>query len=272
MAKKDKKSSGLSLGRGAKKFKPAKPTVPSVNLLPPRLEFEKTKRLTKRSFAIVSAGFITSCGLLLGGQLVLNYFADEAVSAKETELAELDDRIGQYSGVESFVNSIETRNDLIRQLQGDQMNYVTVSNALFDVLPANATIANLTMSVLANQDADAIALAATCGPVVDPIGISEASIVGCLKSEVSVPVGANPAALAEALQASPLLVNVAVDAVVSDAPAPADGQPAAPASQTITITAAVVQEGLLRTAPAPVQRPTTDESGQEAGDDQASQE
>lgn len=224
---------------------PARP--PQVNLLPPRLEFERNKQITKRTMSVIAAGFVVSCLVLLGGQLVLNFMAQQQVTAQQDRLSAVEDNLADYTHIENFLNTIGERRTLVSQLQGAQLNYVNVSNAMFDVLPVGANVSSVKLSLLESSEGTPQDKAGKCGAVVDPIGIAGADIVGCFSATITAPLSTSAAALTEQLAASPLLVNVDISEVQGTT-TPAPGEETVAASKQLTITAAIVREGLLRDA------------------------
>lgn len=248
--------------RKEKAFKPAKPQVPSVNLLPPRLEFEKNKQTTKRSMTIIAIGFVSVCAVLFGGQLILNHFSTAAVDNQRALLEAKQEELIGMDSIAKFVESIEKREQLIRTLQGDQMNYVGITNDLLDAIPATGEIESLSLSVSKARTGSPVDLAGACGPVVDPIGIQDATIVGCLSATITVPLSADPAAMTGVLSESVYLVNVDIATMESETPAvEPDGVPAV--ERKFKITAAVVSEGLLRAAPVEAVKPPTETATEE---------
>lgn len=233
--------------RKEKPFKEAKPVVPSVNLLPPRLEFEKNKQVTKRSLKIIAVGFVITCAVLMGAQLVLNHFANAEVDVERAQLEQKNEQLQELNHISLFVDAIEQRETLIAKLQGDQMNYVSVTNDVIDALPVSGSIENISLNVLKSRTGTPVELAQQCGPVVDPIGIADAAIVGCLTATINVPVGADPAAMTQRLSNSALLVNVDVSEIRVESSTPGNDAPTV--QNQFKISAAVLSAGLLRAAP-----------------------
>lgn len=248
--------------RKEKAFKPAKPQVPSVNLLPPRLEFEKNKQTTKRSMTVIAIGFVSVCVVLFGGQLVLNHFATTAVDNQRALLEAKQEELTGMDSIAKFVESIERRDKLIATLQGDQMNYVAITNDLLDAIPATGAIESLSLTVSKARTGTPVDLAGACGPVVDPIGIQDAAIVGCLSATITVPLSADPAAMTGLLSESVYLVNVDIATVETETPA-TDPEGVPTVQRKFKITAAVVSAGLLRAAPAEIVKPTTEPAAEE---------
>jgi Tfp pilus assembly protein PilN len=227
----------------AKEIKIAPPTPPSVSLLPPRLEFEKNKRSTKRGMLLISTGFVISCVVLFGGQLFLNFQAQGEVNAQQEQIADVEDTLSQYEHLESFLSGISSRNTLVDQLQGSQLNYVTISNDLLEALPDGAVLTTLSLN-LSIQGKTPVETAAQCGPVVDPIGIQNAVIVGCLKATITVSLSASAAQLTEILSQSEFLINVDISSVNSEISN--TGETPLANTKTFAITSSIVQSGLLK--------------------------
>lgn len=229
-----------------KPFKETKPVLPTVNLLPPRLEFEKNKQITKRSLKVIAIGFVFTCAVLMGGQLITNHFANAEVAIELEKLEAKREELRTLNHISAFVEAIESRETLISKLQGDQMNYVAVTNDVITALPASGSIQSLSLDVLKSRTGTPVELAQQCGPVVDPIGIADAAIVGCLTATINVPFGADAAAMTQRLSESVFLVNVDVSAIeVVSVP----GSDTPTVQNQFKISAAVVSAGLLRAAP-----------------------
>lgn len=236
--------------RKQKKEQPPQP--PHVSLLPPRLEIEKRRQSTKRSLAIIFTGFVVAWGIAIGAQIVLNHFASVNVDTQQSNLDDAAAERSKYSHIQQFLDDIDARQNMITGLQGDQLNYVTTSNDILAALNGGLELDSISMNLVDSSSSDdAVALAGSCGPVVDPIGISGADIVGCVSATITGPSGVDVAALTERLSNSEYLLNVNITSA-TNTDTSADG---ASVGSTLKVTAAIEREGLLFEAPDDSRRP-----------------
>lgn len=188
------------------------PRLPMVNLLPPRLAFEKAKRASQRMFLVIGVGMLVASALLWVGQAATISIAQrdlDAANKKVTAaLADLS-KLGEES---SFFAALDYRLDLEKntlQSQVDQqkvLNLVSSSNSGATLGNASITMIDYLGDKNSNNDKDNKNPAAKCGPT-DPFAANE-NPLACLKFDGTATSRTTLNSISQKLIASGLLSNV----------------------------------------------------------------
>lgn len=193
-----------------KKRKEEKPSLPIVNLLPPRLALEKMRRSTRRNFTMAGAVIVMLAGLAWVGEAaviaVQQAALDEAKAVATTKSVE----IGKYQSVKDYFLSIQARKQIIQQRTGNKVDYEAVDKAILAALPAGAQITLLQVSGLEIDSSmkNPIDIAKQCGPITDPFAENMGTPIACLTVNGVIGSRTQIPSIALALQENKMFANL----------------------------------------------------------------
>lgn len=209
--------------------------LPIVNLLPPRLAFEKARRASRRTFGIVATGMLVSSALLWVGQAATIAIAQGELNAAQERVETANIQLGKLKEESKFFDALDYRINLERTMLASQVD----QQKLLSLLSASTSGATITKASIKMLDATSIQKgadkqakenpASRCGPIENPFDAAEVPIA-CLSAEGRASSRNAINAITQKLQASSLVDNVAVVQT---------GAPAADGSISFSITASI---------------------------------
>ncbi len=191
----------------------AKPKLPIVNLLPPRLELAKVRRSTRRGFVITGIIIIVSAGLVYLGQQGLSLSALNDLSSANSGLTQANASLAKYNTVRNYYAAITARQQAVIKAQGNVINYQAVYNEIFKLIPAGGSISDITVTNISAPTATGASSSTgnLCGIKADPLApTNTTTAIGCLTFTGNVSNRGDIATLGIALKNSSLLSNSTV--------------------------------------------------------------
>jgi hypothetical protein len=214
--------------RQQKLAKPAKPHLPIVNLLPPRLAADKARRNLRRAFMLTGLIMVAGSGLVWIGQAATNSLAGQTLTDAKAQVQTAIQNLGKLGSTVDFFDALDKRANIQSTLMRGQIDQNKVISLVQSGLPAGSDLSQLTITLITDgflagtSDADKKKAgandnpAALCGIVSEPFSKGAAPL-GCLKFTGTVSNRTALATLGSTLTASELLGNVAVAQTGSDA-------------------------------------------------------
>lgn len=192
--------------------KAARPHLPIVNLLPPRLELEKLRRSTRRGFAFAALLIIVSTSFFWVIMSILNGIADSSLTAARSELSAANAQVGKYAAVAQYYGELEQRVAYVKTVEANSVNYQAVTDTVLSTLPEGSSLQGMAITALDRSDPAATkqALAAQCGSPTDPFATETVDPLACLTFTGIVTDRRQVAEIMVALQKSNILSNVSV--------------------------------------------------------------
>jgi hypothetical protein len=196
------------------------PSLPTVNLLPPRLAADKARRNTKRTYVLIGVAMIAGTGVIWVGQAATIAFTTETLTAAQSKVADANFRLTEISATASFFDALDGRANAERNLLFGQVNHQAVTTLVQGALPAGATLSALDIKMIINgqlvggsasEPASGVRnIAALCGPLSDPFSGAVVEPRACLSFSGTLPDRNLLARIWESLSNSELLYNVTV--------------------------------------------------------------
>lgn len=190
--------------------KAARPKLPIVNLLPPRLELEKLRRSTRRGFAVAAILIILSTGFFWLVMNILNNFANSTLDSARRDLQSVTNQVNDYKAVQDYYADLAQRVSYIKTLEVNNVDYQLVTDTLVAALPANSSLQGMTITALdrTKTTGSSANLASQCGSPTDPFNVTPAEPLACLSFTGIVTDRRQIADIQVALQKSNILSNV----------------------------------------------------------------
>lgn len=206
---------GKKKGDGQSTKRSAKPRLPIVNLLPPRLELDKLKRSTRRGFILSAIGILGTAALLWTAQTAIVAISNQSLTAAQTQVSSANGRLDQLQGVKEYFASIQQRKDLIASKAGTPVDYVRMSDTILAALPAGAFLTNFEVKAIPDSAGavttdPAAAVTSACGPVTDPFVGATTPGIACLSISGIVNDRTQIGDLASSMKASTLFRGISV--------------------------------------------------------------
>jgi ABC-type multidrug transport system fused ATPase/permease subunit len=191
--------------------KAVKPRLPMVNLLPPRLERERTKRATRRAFILTAGGILATSALLWGTQAAIIGVANASLATANQQVNASTALREKNKAVKEYFDAIQQHKDVIASHTTRKIDAVAVGAALRSALNGG-TIDEFDISGLATSDSSTVTadILQQCGGVTDPFGNAGPAPIGCvtLRGVVRDHMAINK--IQVALERNPLFSNVSV--------------------------------------------------------------
>lgn len=164
-----------------RKKKPDKPSLPIVNLLPPRFTVLRERNSAIRGFVISGLGILFAAGTMYVIQGAAMGSAQGTLTATQGQVAEATGRLAQYGDVGSFFDQVQQRLALEKTLTQDEIDLVAVFTEIQTSMPNGVTITDITITP-PPTGGDATAAGGTlCGPKADPFAKDTKVPVACVK-------------------------------------------------------------------------------------------
>lgn len=195
--------------------KASAPKLPSVNLLPPRLELEQLRRSTRRGFMVAGVIIVITAGAVWILQSLLLGINTTGLDSASKQLVAVQSQTAAYSQVDAYYQAINARETFIKTQTVDAVNY----GAVLSAVQSSTGGANLTSVKITALDAkasstsnstNAAASATSCGPKTDPFGSAATKPLACITFTGTVTDRTAIPQIAISLQGSPLFSDVSV--------------------------------------------------------------
>jgi hypothetical protein len=165
------------------KKKNNQPSLPMVNLLPPRLALSKARRVTQRGFVIAAVGILTATGLIYAAQTVSINQANASLNAIQNSGINPggNGQNGQYT---AYMTELRARFDFDKKTRSNRIDNAAILQLVSNSMPAGVILSSVSITpmsaVLTQNGANTSQPAANCGPVNDPFK-QNTTPIGCLK-------------------------------------------------------------------------------------------
>jgi hypothetical protein len=220
---------------------PLKPTLPTVDLLPPRLELDRLKRSTRRGFFLSGFAIVGTAILLYTGQIAVIELSSQELNAANAKVAQAEARISEFGAVQSYYAQVQAREDLLNSMTSAEVNYDALSELLLSALPSGATLRSFGAKGVTPSTDPSANPASQCGPVLDPFSTAEAEIVACVYFGGFVSSREQIAQMTIDLSRSPLIVNPNITEVAAPPGTSSSETSALEYSGTAAVTAAALR-------------------------------
>jgi hypothetical protein len=171
-----------SKGKAQKrKKKPDKPTLPIVNLLPPRFTVIRERKSAIRGFVISGLGILFAASTMYVIQGAAMGSAQGTLTASQGQIAEATGRLAQYGDVGSFFDQVQQRLSLEKTLTQDEVDLVAVLTEIQRSMPNGVTITDITITPPPTGAEGAASVGTLCGPEADPFAKETRVPVACVK-------------------------------------------------------------------------------------------
>lgn len=139
---------GLSLSRGAKPtvIIPFTPTMPDVNLLPPRVfDAVHAKAAQRKIMAAGGVLVLLVAGAFLG-QTAQIMLADKTLEAETAKTAGLDKQVRDLSPVKVFYAGVAAQKVTVKETMARELYFSTMASELVKTSPAGVNIQTITVA------------------------------------------------------------------------------------------------------------------------------
>lgn len=194
-----------------RKIKTAKPKLPQVNLLPPRLALEEARRATRRGLLLTAASLAALIGLIWFGQSTSIDLASQSLTAAQEQVDTSVNRAQTYKPIGDYFDSLQSRLDLAAARAGGQIDYQRVMERIAKAMPPGAVLTSIETRTVKPADANAnpLAVIEQCGPVNDPFQtVPPEQVIGCVTFSGTVSSRDQIGDIISGLAGDPLLANV----------------------------------------------------------------
>lgn len=231
---------------GSKKVGRAKPKLPIVNLLPPRLELEKAKRSTRRGFMFAAIALLVTTALLWLTQQATLSIAEQSLKAAQSQVDDANNKIAEYQPIKDFFDDIAARQGLIAEKSALAVDYNKVNKAILAAIPDGGSIIQVEIKALPPVDPNAPAQSAgaQCGIVTSPFEQEEVTPLACISFTGSVVDRTQISTVADTLNSDGLFSNISVSQ--SSGAALAGGNVAFSGTAVITMDALASSQGVSK--------------------------
>lgn len=177
-----------SKGKAQKrKKKPDKPTLPIVNLLPPRFTVIRERNTAIRGFVISGLGILFAAGTMYVIQGAAMGSAQGTLTASQGQVAEATGRLAQYGDVGTFFDQVQQRLALEKTLTQEEIDLVAVFSEIQSSMPGGVTITDITITPPPTTGEGTAGGASLCGPQADPFSKDTRVPVACVKISGTIP-------------------------------------------------------------------------------------
>lgn len=164
-----------------RKKKPEKPTLPIVNLLPPRFTVLRERNTAIRGFVISGLGILFAAGTMYIIQGTAMTSAQGNLQASQAQIAEATARLSQYGDVGTFFDQVQQRLALEKTLKSSELDFPALMTEVQMNLPAGISIADITVTPPPKAAEGGATDGTLCGPKADPFSTDMRSPVACIK-------------------------------------------------------------------------------------------
>lgn len=169
-----------SKGKAQKrKKKPDKPSLPIVNLLPPRFTVIRERNTAIRGFVISGLGILFAAGTMYVIQGAAMGSAQGTLTAAQGQVAEATGRLSQYGDVGTFFDQVQQRLTLEKTLTANEIDMVAVLSEIQSNMPAGVTVTDI--KITPPPTGGTATDGTLCGPQADPFSKDTRVPVACVE-------------------------------------------------------------------------------------------
>lgn len=191
-----------------RKKKTQKPTLPMVNLLPPRFTIIRERNSAIRGFVISGLGILVAAGTMYVIQGTAIGSAQNTLNAAQGQIAESTTRLSQYGDVGSFFDQVQQRLTLEKTLKAAELDFVSIFNEVQSSIPGGVTVVDITITPPPAAADGSATGGNVCGPQADPFSKDTKTPVACIKIQGSLASLSTLTALNNGFADSKFLFNV----------------------------------------------------------------
>jgi|GEM_PF-2389435 len=208
---------------------PFTPSMPDVNLLPPRVFEAVHAKQAQRKLALIGAALLlVGAGAYLG-QTAQILSANNALDAEVANGVVLQKQVRALTPVKAFYGGVSAQKLAVQKTMAQELFFSKVSTELLKDAPAGVTISTVTIAASESGAAGATAAAGSSCPSANPF--SPSPIVACVQFTGTAPAREGVSALLVSLIASQNFANAYIP-VTDSAGAAATGAAGAAAGPT----------------------------------------
>ena len=206
LTKADKKGLNLSPAPKPTVIIPFAPTMPDVNLLPPRVFDAVAARKARHRLAITGGALVLAVVGAYVGQTAQIMVANTALKAELSKSAALQKQVTTLTPIKVFYAGVATQKASLQKTMAHELYFSEVATELSKSRPAGVTVDTLTAAV-SEADATTGASASASGcPAQNPF--TPATIVTCVQFTGTSPKRENVAVFIQNLLNNPKFANV----------------------------------------------------------------